>query len=151
MKFFGVAGTIIALTLACELLLQPGSGPFVLGAIAVVIVPIWFLRAITRGHPTDRSASDDWEQTDEYTRQSHFSEDDYPSLESDNRGSHWDDDSTATSYGVDDHDPGFNPATGLPMTGGGVDIAGNPYGTDLSHDDWLDSSHHSHDSSMWDD
>lgn len=29
-----------------------------------------------------------------------------------------------------------NPATGLPMLGGGIDMAGNPYGTDLrQHDD----------------
>ena len=26
-----------------------------------------------------------------------------------------------------------NPATGLPMTGGAVDVAGNPYGNDLRH------------------
>ena len=26
--------------------------------------------------------------------------------------------------------PGVNPATGLPMMGGSVDVAGNPYGTD---------------------
>ena len=26
-----------------------------------------------------------------------------------------------------------NPATGLPMTGGAVDVAGNPYGTELRH------------------
>lgn len=31
----------------------------------------------------------------------------------------------------------INPATGLPMVGGcgGVDVAGNPWGTDLHHDD----------------
>ncbi|WCT75885.1 hypothetical protein PQ455_20630 (plasmid) [Sphingomonas naphthae] len=35
-------------------------------------------------------------------------------------------------------DPAINPATGLPMTGG-IDVAGNPFGIDLSshrHDDW---------------
>lgn len=39
--------------------------------------------------------------------------------------------------------PTINPATGLPITGG-IDIAGNPFGTDLSrdhHDHW---QHHSH-------
>lgn len=34
-----------------------------------------------------------------------------------------------------DESPGINPATGLPMiSSGGVDVAGNPYGTDLSDD-----------------
>lgn len=39
--------------------------------------------------------------------------------------------------------PTINPANGLPITGG-IDIAGNPFGTDLSrdhHDHW---QHHSH-------
>lgn len=37
----------------------------------------------------------------------------------------------------------INPANGLPMIGGcgGVDVSGNPYGTDWSHDDsWAASS-----------
>lgn len=37
----------------------------------------------------------------------------------------------------------INPATGLPMTGpgiGGVDVGGNPYGTDLHR--WQDDHHH---------
>lgn len=43
-----------------------------------------------------------------------------------------------------------NPVTGLPMTGGAVDVAGNPYGTDLRHHDDAASSsggiadHHRH-------
>jgi len=39
----------------------------------------------------------------------------------------------------------INPATGLPMTGG-IDVAGNPYGTDLSGSghDW-----HHHDQYRW--
>jgi hypothetical protein len=39
--------------------------------------------------------------------------------------------------------PTINPATGLPMTGG-VDVAGNPFGTDLSsygHDSWHHDPH----------
>jgi hypothetical protein len=37
--------------------------------------------------------------------------------------------------------PGINPATGLPMiSSGGVDVAGNPYGTDLSNDQFSSSS-----------
>lgn len=51
-----------------------------------------------------------------------------------------------------------NPATGLPMTNGmgSVDVAGNPYGTDLSHSSFssghdafessITSSNHDHDS-----
>lgn len=50
---------------------------------------------------------------------------------------------------MDDHCP-FNPATGLPMMGGcgGVDVAGNPYGTDMH--DWhsSDSVWHDADSSF---
>ena len=42
----------------------------------------------------------------------------------------------------------INPATGLPMTGGigGVDVGGNPYGTDLhrSHDDHVWSAYDDH-------
>lgn len=56
----------------------------------------------------------------------------------------------------------INPATALPMVGGcaGVDVAGNPYGTDLHHDagqtdsigaDWGSSSAASFsDTSSWD-
>lgn len=41
---------------------------------------------------------------------------------------------------------GINPASGLPMMGG-VDIMGNPYGTDLhSHDSFSSMDWHSHDS-----
>lgn len=34
-------------------------------------------------------------------------------------------------------DNAINPANGLPMVGGtgGIDVEGNPYGTDFSHDD----------------
>jgi hypothetical protein len=45
----------------------------------------------------------------------------------------------------------INPATGLPMLDdfGGVDVAGNPYGTDLvSHDSFTDSSFESFSSNM---
>lgn len=37
-----------------------------------------------------------------------------------------------------------NPANGLPMIGGfaGVDIEGNLYGTDLSHDTYTENSNH---------
>lgn len=50
-------------------------------------------------------------------------------------------------------DPGINPATGLPMAGdSGIDVGGNPYGTDMS--DHFDSSPFSTDafsgSSMFD-
>jgi hypothetical protein len=41
--------------------------------------------------------------------------------------------------------PTINPATGLSMTGG-VDVAGNPFGTDLSnhgHDSWHHDPHRS--------
>ena len=42
----------------------------------------------------------------------------------------------------------INPATGLPMTGGigGVDVGGNPYGTDLHrpHEDHVWSAHDDH-------
>jgi|APLak6261664640_1056046.scaffolds.fasta_scaffold04063_2 hypothetical protein len=44
--------------------------------------------------------------------------------------------------------PDINPANGLPMIDGShIDVAGNPYGSDLSHDtssynhDWGSSSH----------
>lgn len=38
----------------------------------------------------------------------------------------------------------FNPANGLPMIGGfaGVDIEGNMYGTDLSHDSYTQNLNH---------
>lgn len=65
-------------------------------------------------------------------------------------------DSDAVSYGSYDDDPMFyedrhqstafdiNPATGLPMLNdgiGGIDVGGNPYGSDLSsHDDMISSS-----------
>ena len=58
-----------------------------------------------------------------------------------------------------DDSPGINPATGLPMiSAGGVDVAGNPYGTDLS-DNFSstnstnycnDSLTHSGDDNCWD-
>ena len=41
--------------------------------------------------------------------------------------------------------PTINPTTGLPMTGG-VDVAGNPFGTDLAshgHDHWQHDPHRS--------
>lgn len=41
------------------------------------------------------------------------------------------------SFGTNSLDEfAINPANGLPMVGGtgGVDVAGNPYGTDFSHD-----------------
>ncbi|KXS53416.1 MAG: hypothetical protein AWU57_2199 [Marinobacter sp. T13-3] len=65
-------------------------------------------------------------------------------------------DSDAASYGRYDDDPMFyedrhqstvfdiNPATGLPMLNdgiGGIDVGGNPYGSELSsHDDLISSS-----------
>lgn len=63
-------------------------------------------------------------------------------------------DSDSESYSSDSHwtnttdDTQINPATGLPMIGG-VDVAGNPFGTDLSdyhtsssgfNDDWSSST-----------
>ena len=57
--------------------------------------------------------------------------------------SFFDDWSTGSSVSpsVMDDPATINPATGLPMTGGmgGVDVAGNPFGSDFSahrHDDW---------------
>jgi hypothetical protein len=50
--------------------------------------------------------------------------------------------STARSVG---NTPTINPATGLPMIGG-IDVAGNPFGTDLSshhHDHWQHDLHRS--------
>ena len=50
-------------------------------------------------------------------------------------------DSSSSDSGCD-----INPATGLPMIGGcgGVDVEGNPYGTDINdtfgNDDWSSSS-----------
>lgn len=48
--------------------------------------------------------------------------------------------------------PSVNPATGLPMMGGGVDVAGNPFGVDLHRHDheagastgWSGSDDHHH-------
>jgi hypothetical protein len=42
----------------------------------------------------------------------------------------------------DVHGCGINPATGLPMVGGcgGVDVEGNPFGTDLHNESWSDMS-----------
>lgn len=52
----------------------------------------------------------------------------------------------------DDHHTQINPATGLPMTGsgtGGVDVGGNPFGTDLHrwHDDQASRAFHDSSSS----
>ena len=73
--------------------------------------------------------------------------------------------------GVFEDSPGINPATGLPMiSSGGVDVAGNPYGIDLSdnfsstgstdicddsltsstHSDYWDSSNCSSHNDFWD-
>ncbi len=56
-----------------------------------------------------------------------------------NNDSNFFDDYAVTSMdsSIDDH--AINPANGLPMVNGmgGIDIAGNPYGTDFSHDDPL--------------
>jgi hypothetical protein len=43
---------------------------------------------------------------------------------------------------IADDDFSVNPANGLPMIGGsgGVDIEGNPFGTDFSHDHMTSSS-----------
>lgn len=65
-----------------------------------------------------------------------------------------------------DVDGSVNPATGLPMVGGGagVDVAGNPFGIDVharhtgsgwhdsgsSHDNWADNGSWSDGSSGWD-
>jgi len=51
-------------------------------------------------------------------------------------------DDISSSAGIDPfatnslHEFAINPANGLPMVGGtgGVDVEGNPYGTDFSHD-----------------
>lgn len=68
-----------------------------------------------------------------------------------------DNDSGFLSSGIDDYDyssvlgsddlfeddmdcPEINPANGLPMVGCSVDIEGNPYGTDFSHDDMFNNS-----------
>lgn len=44
--------------------------------------------------------------------------------------------STFSSFDSSLDDNAINPANGLPMVGGmgGVDVAGNPYGTDFSHE-----------------
>ena len=58
--------------------------------------------------------------------------------------SFFDDWHTSTAGSVGDT-PTINPATGLPMTCG-VDVAGNPFGTDLSsrhHDHWQHEPHRS--------
>lgn len=70
------------------------------------------------------------------------------------------DDAYSSDTGVsafDDHGCNINPANGLPMVGGcgGVDIEGNPYGTDFNHDDsWTSASSGFEDgfasSSSWD-
>lgn len=46
------------------------------------------------------------------------------------------------SSSVTDGDFSVNPANGLPMIGGigGVDVEGNPFGTDFSHDHMTSSS-----------
>lgn len=51
------------------------------------------------------------------------------------------DDSVSDSDSIfeDDLCPGINPANGLPMVGCSVDIEGNLYGTDFSHDDMFSS------------
>ncbi len=50
------------------------------------------------------------------------------------------DDFGASSF--DNHGCDINPASGLPMVGGcaGLDIEGNPYGTDLHSDSWSSPS-----------
>lgn len=40
----------------------------------------------------------------------------------------------------------INPATGLPMVNGGLDVAGNPFGTNLS--DWHRQNHYNSNSSF---
>lgn len=44
--------------------------------------------------------------------------------------------------GGPDPDPGVNPATGLPMADGAVDVQGNPFGIDLHRHDHHDHHHH---------
>lgn len=50
--------------------------------------------------------------------------------------------SSPSSLGSNEMHTDINPATGLPMVGGigGLDVMGNPYGTDLHR--WEDSSLH---------
>lgn len=50
--------------------------------------------------------------------------------------------STMDSCSLNDHCCDINPANGLPMIGGcgGVDVEGNPYGTDTHHEDFSASS-----------
>ncbi len=56
------------------------------------------------------------------------------------------DDDFSSTLGANDlfedevHCPRVNPANGLPMLGCSVDIDGNPYGTDFSHDDMIDNN-----------
>ena len=47
------------------------------------------------------------------------------------------DNSSMTEIDTSWDDNAINPANGLPMVGGtgGIDVEGNPYGTDFSHDD----------------
>lgn len=57
----------------------------------------------------------------------------------------FDDWHTSTTASPMNDIPTINPATGLSMTGG-VDVAGNPFGTDLSnhgHDSWHHDPHRS--------
>jgi hypothetical protein len=59
--------------------------------------------------------------------------------------SFFDDRHTSTAGSAIGDIPTINPATGLPMTGG-IDVASNPFGTDLSshhHDRWHHDPHHS--------
>lgn len=47
----------------------------------------------------------------------------------------------STIFGLkNDTSNDINPANGLPMLNDSIDIEGNPYGTDLSHDHFHDSS-----------
>jgi len=59
--------------------------------------------------------------------------------------SSFDDWHTSTTASPMNDVPTINPATGLPITGG-VDVAGNPFGTDLSNhgqDSWHHDPHRS--------
>lgn len=59
--------------------------------------------------------------------------------------SFFDDWHTSTAASPVGDTPTINPATGLPMIGA-IDVAGNPFGTDLSshgHDGWQPDPHHS--------
>ncbi|MEJ5299688.1 MAG: hypothetical protein WHS38_01730 [Thermodesulforhabdaceae bacterium] len=54
-------------------------------------------------------------------------------------------DALPTDYSTSNTGPIVNPATGLPMISGtgGVDVEGNPYGFDLSHDNTFDTESNS--------